>query len=743
MNKKKWSKFLVAILVLTMSVWALAGCGGSSSDSSAGDDNAKQEQKADENTYTATEVTSDLSMAEEVKAFYDAVDLDYGYDLSHELAYSEDLADFLGWRSAGSDSEHKCADYLVDKMNDIGLQNVEKIGTQCDKFQFNSSSLKIKDTDIELTPASYQVNGTDGDLTAEIVDVGTGFEADYEKAGDVTGKIVLAKVDQSNEAWIDGYAKMAHEKGAAAIVTWANSGYGEAGTDSVNVQDVCCADLLPTTAISADEAKKVIDAIKAGNNECTLNVDAEMVDDGGTTYNVVGMIPGKNHDQRIVISGHYDKYWYGFQDDCAAIGLVMTIAKAMIDSKYEPENDIVFICHGAEEWGSTDCMYDWTTGAWGMVEHEGYGDGTLAMINCELPAFANENGLQVAAVPEFFTMVGDMFDRGLLITNGKAIFTKDPVETTTMEDGISYREHGVPYFLNSFEGSDFMVKNYHTSYDNEDTYDADTFQTNIDWYGAYAMYIDTEPALELDLTATAKQLKDNFNEEYAKEAGVDIDAYNAAIENLDAAGKALNEKIKACNTAYEEAVKAEDEEAIAKAREDGAKLNETSLEAFQMVQDDFLKVTDFGATYGHTPVDSNVENIDGTLKGIEDGVLWSEKEDGSGACECALNLNTVIEYNYCIFSKEVADGTTSEYEKSYYKSKDHAQWGWDHQPLIVHTGDASYELFHAESVDDLDKDKITGIYKEAREGAIKDIGEYCGQEIEDMNSIAEYINGAL
>ena len=84
MNKKKWSKFLVAILVLTMSVWALAGCGGSSSDSSAGDDNAKQEQKADENTYTATEVTSDLSMAEEVKAFYDAVDLDYGYDLSHE-----------------------------------------------------------------------------------------------------------------------------------------------------------------------------------------------------------------------------------------------------------------------------------------------------------------------------------------------------------------------------------------------------------------------------------------------------------------------------------------------------------------------------------------------------------------------------------------------------------------------------------------------------------------------------------
>lgn len=734
MNKRKWSKFLVAILCLTMSVWALAGCGGNS---------GGEEEAADDNVYTASEVTSDLSMADEVSAYYDAIDMDFAYDLTHELAYSEDLADFLGWRSAGSDSEHKCADFLAKKMEEIGLQNVDKVGTQCDKFQFNKSSLTIKDTDIELTPASYQVNGTNGDLTAEIVNVGTGFEADYEEAGDVTGKIVLAKVDQSNEAWIDGYAKMAHSKGAAAIVTWADSGYGEAGTDSVNVQDVCCADLLPTTAISADEAATIIDAIKAGNTECTLNVDAEMVDDGGTTYNVVGMIPGKNHDQKIIVSGHYDKYWYGFQDDCAAIGLVFAVAKGMVDSKYEPENDIYFICHGGEEWGSSDCMYDWTTGAWGMCMHEGYADDVLAMINCELPAFKNENGLQVVSVPEFFKMVSNMYDRGLLITNGETFFTKDNVETTTMEDGISYREAGVPYFLNGFEGSNFMVERYHTAYDDEGTYDADTFQTNIDWYGAYAIYVDTEPALELDLTATAKELKRECNADYAAEAGVDVEEYQAAVDNLKEAGKALNQKIKACNDAYEEAVANEDGETIKKAREEGAALNKTSLEAFQMIQDDFLNVTDFGAHYGHGPVDNNVGCIDGTLKGLENGILWSEEEDGSGACDNAYQLNSAIEYNYCIFSKEVADGTTSEYEKSYYKNKDHAQWGWNHQPAIVHTGEASYDVLHAETVDDLDMDKVTKIYKDAREGALDAIADYCKKEIKDMNDIADFVNGAL
>ena len=107
MNRAKWSRFLVAILVLTMSVWALAGCGGS--------DIASEEGESDETLYIATDVTSDLSMADAVKEYYDKVDTKFGYDLAHELAYSEELSEQLGWRLAGSDPEHACADFLADK----------------------------------------------------------------------------------------------------------------------------------------------------------------------------------------------------------------------------------------------------------------------------------------------------------------------------------------------------------------------------------------------------------------------------------------------------------------------------------------------------------------------------------------------------------------------------------------------------------------------------------------------------
>ena len=123
MNKKKWSKFLVAVLCLTMSVWALAGCGGSS-----------EEASEDADFYTASEVTSEAFYADAVKAFYENLDVDYAYDLTEELAYNwDDYAEACGWRTAGSDAEHACADFLAKEMEKIGLTKVDKVATPCDK----------------------------------------------------------------------------------------------------------------------------------------------------------------------------------------------------------------------------------------------------------------------------------------------------------------------------------------------------------------------------------------------------------------------------------------------------------------------------------------------------------------------------------------------------------------------------------------------------------------------------------
>ena len=158
-------------------------------------------------------------------------------------------------------------------------------------------------------PASYELSGTSKEgIVAEMVDVGNGTAADYE-GKDVEGKIVLAGVDQFNVAWIDMYMEEAALHKAAALVTYDNGGYGTYDDDQINVQDVCCDDLIPTVAISKNNYKSIKKALKAGNNKTTLKIDNDYSLDDGVSYNVVGKIPGKSSKQQIIISGHYDIYF--------------------------------------------------------------------------------------------------------------------------------------------------------------------------------------------------------------------------------------------------------------------------------------------------------------------------------------------------------------------------------------------------------------------------------------------------
>ncbi len=733
MRRTRLIKLLIFILILSLSMWTMAGCGKES-----GDDGGDKADKASE-FYTNAEVNSELSIADDVAAYYEAVgeNLEYAYKLAYKLAYNEDLSGHLGWRLAGSKEEHACADFLTEEMEAIGLKDVKKIGTPCDSFQFNDSSLIIEGTNIKLQPASYQLNGTGPDgLTAEIVDVGTGFEADYE-GKDVKGKIVLAQVDQANEAWIDVYIDEAYQHGAAALVSYANSGYGELNKDTINVQDVCCADLIPTAAISFNQAKDIKAAIKSGKKQCTLMLDAVMKP--GTTYNVVGKIPGKSSDQQIIVSAHYDKYWYGFQDDCAAVGLVFGVAKSMLESGYQPENDILFICHGAEEWGLTGTMFDWTVGAWGLIEaNPDWSGKTIAMLNCELPAFTPDSGATgICNVPEFRTLSEKLINEtGLVVTKGKSALTRESSDSTTMEDGISYRWHGVPYFVNYFEDAAFISQRYHTSEDNKDTYDAEVYQTNINWNGALAMYIDTMPALELDLSQAGKDLKKGFDEKLAKEAGVDIDAYYAAITEFNKAAKAHNKKIADCNAAYEEAVAAEDKEAAAALREEGKALNKTSLTIFREIQDRFMKNDDFRVYYGHFGIADNANILKGTIEGLEAENYWGD--DGDGACDYIYNLNAVHEYNYYNFSYENAHNSTYMYDPNTL-TKAKGIWGYQKQIPIVDVGKTTYDLFNAVDAEDPDFDYegAKKTYEEAYKKCLTDISEYAAKEISDLGLLVK------
>lgn len=685
-------------------------------------------------------------------AFLDKVDEQYAYDLTYKLSTDPAyLTNEMGFRTSGSDAEHAAADFLAEEMESLGLSDVEKVPVSVDKWQFNSASLTIDGTDISMMPVSYMVNGTDTNgITAEIVDCGTGFAADYE-GKDVKGKIALVGVDQYNTAWIDQYIYEAQEQGAAALVTYDVDGYAAYSDDMINIQDVCCEDVMPTVAISANQYRTISEALAQGNTTATLTVDSVM--EPGTSYNVVGRIKGRSSDQQILFAGHYDMYFNGFQDDCSSMGVIFAVAKAMIDSGYVPENDIVFIAHGAEEWGATGTEFDWTRGAWEMINnvYPEWGKKTLALFNFELAAFyEGADQFAISCVPEFAPLVKTLAENSELLQGTvDPIFSNginpESVDTTTMEDGVSYRASGVPYFINvtgtcaGDEDSDtisWTQQHYHTQSDDASTYSPEVMTSNIKLFGLLAQYVDQIPALELDFTAACDDLAETLDPDTAAQSGADTESYEKSLTELRAAAESWNAQTAKINADYFAALTAGEEESILDELCQTAREHNTrTLEAFQAVQDNFISI-EFSSDIvtRHVGYQNNVELLNGILAVLEIGQPIAT--DGTSILDLASQLNAFTEYGYCIFSpaavKNVQNHVNAAVEGQKY-------WGNNKGFILTDTGAATASLVQKLESGDTDFTDEIAAYNAALEQQLPLLKDAINNEAAAMQGVVKLL----
>lgn len=686
-----------------------------------------------------------------VNAYLAALDVNYAYELCVKLSTDKSMHDnSLGFRTAGSDAEHAAAAFIAEEMKRIGLQDVELIPVTVDKWQFNGASLTIEGTDIDMMPVSYMVNGTAAEgITAEIVNCGTGFAWDYDEAGDVNGKIVLVGVDQWNEAWIGQYIWQADKMGAAAIVTYDIDGYGRWSDDVYQIQDVCCEDLMPAVIVTKAMGDQLIAAIENGNNVCTLKVDSTMEIGTGVSYDVVGRIPGRSSEQQMIVSGHYDMYFEGFQDDCSAIACAMGIGKGLIDSGVQPENDVLIIAHGAEEWGISGTEFDWTRGAWELINtvHPEWAQKTLALFNFELCAFdVGSDAFMISCVPEYRTLVAELAESGALdaaVPGYSEGVYAETFDTTTMEDGISYRNAGVPYFINvtdtcalSLRPSDdygWSQLHYHTQSDDVTTYDEKTLRGNMAVFGAILLSIDAQPALQLDLTQACFDLAESIDEDYVASAGLDINEWNTALAAMTEACEAHNAKIADLNARYAAAQTQEERDAI---RAEGVQLNKLTLAAFKMIQDAFIGI-EFSSDVveRHVGYQDNLYVLDGILSALENGELYNEEE--TGALDLAWMLNALAEYGYYIFTPDAAEVLALHSDAA----NDNAQlWGIGKGYVYANTWPATVSLLNKAEEEDAEFSEEYAVYQAEYDAQLKLFGDTVSAEIAAMGEVTELLN---
>lgn len=663
-----------------------------------------------------------VQVPEQVKADYEkflkAVDQKYAYGIALELSTNPNyLSSSLGTRTAGSDAEHAAADYLLAEMKKLGLADTEKVATKVDKWQFNGASLTIKGDDKVILPHSYATAATPADgITAEVVYVGDGTMHDYADL-DVKGKIVLIDLDQRANWWVTYPMLEAEFQGAAAIMSANVGGFAQVNKDALNAQDICGPTGIPCVSISVNDSDYIKAKLEKGAVTATLKVD-NIVSENGTSYNIMGRIKGKSSDQQIIIGGHYDMYFKGFQDDNCAVGLVLAMAKAMKDSGYVPDNDIVFCIHGAEEWGASYTQFDWTTGAWNMINkvHPEWVGKTLAFVNFELPAYEFADYTSVYSAPEMYSMIDYYVNEYPLSPDPVNCFPSgvktEGYQTYTYSDDFSYYAAGVPSTVNGFLLQEdmetvfpFYIERYHSQFDDPSTYDKDVMDFNIKFYGTLVSYIDKTPALYLDFTSQYDRLLAALDEKLCAAAGGDVTAYKAALTKLKTAAEQAKQEITDLNKDYNAAVIAGDTAKADKLKAEAKALNQKTLKAFKYAQDEFLGLMYEKPVVPHEAPQSNIALMQEIITCLKAGDVVK------AADEYAWQVNNILEWYNMYFSPEVI----AQFNDMFWGkgNQDNLYWGTGRNFTPAEVGAATRSLMEKYEVKNGDFTAEIAVYEKA------------------------------
>lgn len=576
-------------------------------------------------------------MSREEEEYLAAVDTEYAYRLAKRLEEFK-TNEVLGYRTAGSLAERATGDLLMAEMEAIGFKRVRKYEISVDSWEFKKAVLRYCDREGRehvCQLGAYQTDfHTDGFENFSVAYVGKGTAADYEGV-DVTGKLVLAEINQREEWWISYPVYEAHVRGAAALLAVQTGGFGEIDDTALNAQDIGGPADAPAFSISRADARPIKEMLLEGR-EVTVMLDADStVCKDATSYNIAGEIPGRDESSMILLSAHYDSYFSGFQDDNAAVAMMLSIGRSLLKSGYRPEKTIVFCAMAAEEWGMVDSKYDWSTGAWQQVTRAcpEWAGRVVADINFELPAHAHGRQDGVRCVYEY----ADFLERFLsgIETDQEAypegIRVLCPIET--MSDDFSMAISGIPSMVNDFTSGQFMETHYHTQFDNDEYYNEAVYRFHHRLYGLLILAFDRLAVAPFDFERLFLELDGSLDMDYSRKDGARGEALQKLVKEAAGLGKDVYRQVKSINAEYRKLLDNGDREEARQLRERWRRLETVLYSVFHKAQDSFVRLD------WHDEVLFPHEAVRGNLKRVRQALSRLEKGEIRGALEAIYEID--------------------------------------------------------------------------------------------------------
>lgn len=594
-----------------------------------------------------------LKMDADIKSFVEKIDVDYQAGFVEEYSKIGD-SEIYGGKHCGSDAEHKGSEMIAEYCKAIGLSNVELVPCETSRYQFNDASITLAGSDKIIKPFGYVSPG--GFVEAELINAGKATKDEYA-ALDAEGKIAIVGAMGTLEgACLAGQIHESMLNKVAAIVIYAVEDVLD--EDTIRVQPPNVIPDIPIVGVSKRDADWLIEQIDAGNKTAKLDVDAEFIPDGGTTYNVVAEIPGTISDERIIYTAHLDHYFRCLQDNMSSCSTLLGIAKAMIESGYKPNRTITFAFHGSHETGGMDTRYPYIFGSYKLT-HESkteWSGKSLVNFNFEYTALRLKK-LQVIGYMGTNSIVESFYDYAPAL-NGKgfeSIEKKQPESEYYMlswSDSISYHAAGIPTFCNDcileqyYEGVGPYVGRDHSNMDNWDIFDKDILADVTAFYGSAGIYVDSMPYIDLDFREQVNRIRNEINFDMLEKTGADVNAYIAAVKAFEEAAGAAREKAISMNERYVEELAAGTAD-INQWFEQADKFNETMLAVYKMMADDLDRINQYDfislETVKYLQV---IEMLEGTKASLEEGNV-------DAAFEALAGADLVVPSYY--FSEEVAE----------------------------------------------------------------------------------------
>jgi len=321
-----------------------------------------------------------------------------------------------------------------------------------------------------------------------MADVGRGTEHDFERAGDVTGKVVLVHTDVL-KSWADLFGEydrspkiidQAVRRHALAIAFIATREHDILYRHVNAIEGEI--DRIPQVEVAREDGERIGRLLAAGHRVTTTLEIAVHVGPPTTIANVVAEIKGSEKPEEVVILGAHLDSWdlgTGALDNGCNSALVVDALRAIVASGVKPKRTLRFILFTGEEEGML--------GSHAYVNQHAKELDNIAGVVVIDSGIGKVSGFSVGGRKDVLKTAQPLV--APLARFGASELTGDAESGT---DNLDFLLQGVPTFVAN-QPEDNYLENYHASSDTLDKVDFKKLKTHVAETAALAFALADAP----------------------------------------------------------------------------------------------------------------------------------------------------------------------------------------------------------------------------------------------------------